>query len=264
MGGNLKDIEYEAIIIACSFYEEIMELQGKFGLDINKMIIPYTTGECCKYDIIMKVGKLIYNAEEVVDVLSGIHIMKSFTRPMHYDLTEYTLFNDLKTWRDENLLALEGDYARIRTLELLVSEINEKKLGGAMAEGGVLWGNFAKIMSYYFPEKELYLYDTFEGFAKKDYENDLKKGKLTTEFIEIFNKVKLEETIKYVGNEEKCHYRVGYFPQTVLEKDKGEKYCLVSLDADLYNPILAGLEFFIPAWNEGAIYWCMNIIARQS
>ena len=105
MGGNLKDIEYEAIIIACSFYEEIMELQGKFGLDINKMIIPYTTGECCKYDIIMKVGKLIYNAEEVVDVLSGIHIMKSFTRPMHYDLTEYTLFNDLKTWRDENLLA---------------------------------------------------------------------------------------------------------------------------------------------------------------
>ena len=193
--------------------------------------------------------------------------MKSFTRPMHYDLTEYTLFNDLRTWRDENLLALEGDYARIRTLELLVSEINEKKLGGAMAEVGVLWGNFAKIMSYYFPEKELYLYDTFEGFAKKDYENELKKGKLTTEFIEIFNKVKLEETIKYIGNEGKCHYRVGYFPQTVLEKDKGEKYCLVSLDTDLYNPILAGLEFFYPRLERGGYilvheYNCKAIVGN--
>lgn len=268
MGGHLKDVEYDVIIIANSFYEEIMEMQGEWEIDINKFLIPYTTGRRCKYDIVMELGEFIYNAEEVVDVLSGVHSMKSFMRPMHYDLTEYTLFNDWKTWKDEKLLVLEGDYARVRTLELLTSEIKEKKLGGAMAEVGVLWGNFAKIMSFYFPEKELYLYDTFDGFVKDDYEEDLKEGKITAEWMEVFKKVKLEETIKYVGNEEKCHYRVGYFPQTVLERDKEEKYCLVSLDADLYNPILAGLEFFYPRLEQGGYilvheYNCKAIVGQK-
>ena len=251
-GGHLKDIEYDVIIIANCFYEEIIELQGELGLDINKMLIPYTTGRCHKYDIIMSLNKFVYNGEEVVNVLSGIHTMRSFMYPMHYDLTEYTLFNDLKVFKDKGFRVLEGDYARVRTLELLISEIKEKKLRGSMAELGVFQGYFAKVMSYYLPEKDLYLYDTFDGFVKEDYEKDLEEGKITAEWLSIFlNTMNIEKIKTYIGNEEKCHYRVGYFPQTVLERDKEEKFCLVSLDVDMYNPILAGLEFFYPRLERG-------------
>lgn len=250
-GENLKNVEYDVIIIANCFYEEIIELQRELGLDINKTFIPYTTGRCHKYDTIVSLNRFVYNAEEVVDVLSGIHTMRSFIHPMHYDLTEYTLFNDLKVFRDKEFRVLEGDYARVRTLELCISEIKEKKLRGNMAELGVFQGYFAKVMSYYLPEKDLYLYDTFDGFIEQDYEKELKEGKITAEWLSIFSNINIEKVKKYIGNKEKCHYRVGYFPQTVLERDKEEKFCLVSLDADMYNPMLAGLEFFYPRLEQG-------------
>ncbi|MBO6178027.1 MAG: hypothetical protein J6O04_02490 [Selenomonadaceae bacterium] len=38
----------------------------------------------------------------------------------------------------------------------------------------------------------------------------------------------------------------GVFPDTIQDSDKKEKYAFVSLDPDLYAPILAGLEYFVP------------------
>ena len=37
----------------------------------------------------------------------------------------------------------------------------------------------------------------------------------------------------------------GYFPETVKGLEE-KKFCLVSLDFDLYNPTLEGLRFFFP------------------
>ena len=47
------------------------------------------------------------------------------------------------------------------------------------------------------------------------------------------------------------HYRKGYFPESIAEEEKEKKFCLVSLDADLYNPTLEGLKFFYPRLESG-------------
>ena len=48
---------------------------------------------------------------------------------------------------------------------------------------------------------------------------------------------------------ELCILKKGYFPETFDITE--ETFSLVSLDADLYNPILNGLEHFYPRLNKG-------------
>ena len=45
-----------------------------------------------------------------------------------------------------------------------------------MAELGVYRGEFAKEINKVFPDRTLYLFDTFEGFAEQDCDTEVKKG----------------------------------------------------------------------------------------
>ena len=65
------------------------------------------------------------------------------------------------------------NYIRISTLELVAQEIYDNNVPGSIAEVGVYKGQFAKYMNEVFPEKTLYLFDTFEGFPSV-HENDIK------------------------------------------------------------------------------------------
>ena len=56
------------------------------------------------------------------------------------------------------------DYVRISLLELVSYEIRDRKILGSVAEVGVYKGDFAKYINYFFPDRKLYLFDTFEGF----------------------------------------------------------------------------------------------------
>ena len=41
-----------------------------------------------------------------------------------------------------------------------------------------------------------------------------------------------------------CIIKKGYFPESAVGVD--DRFCFVSIDADLYEPILSGLQFFYP------------------
>src|SRR4051812_35726084 len=60
------------------------------------------------------------------------------------------------------------DYIRLSTLELVSFEINKNIPGGSVAELGVYKGKFARFINQYFPQRSLFLFDTFEGFDKND------------------------------------------------------------------------------------------------
>jgi len=60
------------------------------------------------------------------------------------------------------------DYIRVSSLVLIANEIYDKNILGNVAELGVFKGNFAGIINRVFPDKKLYLFDTFEGFDKRD------------------------------------------------------------------------------------------------
>ena len=131
--------------------------------------------------------------------------------------------------------------------ELLIDEIKRRNIEGNVAELGVYKGEFAKILRFYFPQKELYLYDTFEGFDDRDKINE----KFTDEWMQIFKNTSLEKVQALVGKNNITHYRKGWFPESILDEEKEKKFCFVSLDADMYAPTFEGLKFFYPRLVEG-------------
>ena len=131
---------------------------------------------------------------------------------------------------------------RVVMLRKCVSMLKERKIPGNMAEVGVYTGEFSKLLNKYFPNKNLYLFDTFEGF-------DRERDEVNECDINNFKDTSVERVLNKMSNPQKCIVRKGYFPDTA--KGIEDTFCLVSLDADLFNPTLAGLEYFYPRMEKG-------------
>jgi len=134
------------------------------------------------------------------------------------------------------------DYIRLASLELVSFEINSKKLEGNVAELGVYKGKFARYINQYFPDRTLYLFDTFEGFDHSDLvkekQNDFSRGD------QDFTNTSLEAVLKRMPYPNRCKPVKGFFPESAKGVD--DRFVFVSLDADLYEPLYAGLNFFYP------------------
>ena len=61
---------------------------------------------------------------------------------------------------------------RAAALELIAREIYRYNIEGSTAELGVFKGEFSRFINHYFPDRKLYLFDTFEGFDSRDVEVD--------------------------------------------------------------------------------------------
>ncbi|MDR3334041.1 MAG: TylF/MycF family methyltransferase [Treponema sp.] len=59
------------------------------------------------------------------------------------------------------------DHVRHSSLRLITEEIRERNIEGAVAELGVFKGDFAKRLNIAFPDRKLYLFDTFDGFDEQ-------------------------------------------------------------------------------------------------
>ena len=144
----------------------------------------------------------------------------------------YQEFTKDVIWEDE----------RIIELRKCIQMMKERHIEGAMAEVGVYTAEFSKLFNRYFPERKLYLFDTFSGF---DSSRDLVDESDTSRFQDT----SVELVMGKMVNPENVIIRKGYFPDTVDGLE--EKFALVSLDCDLYNPILAGLKYFYPRLVSG-------------
>lgn len=146
------------------------------------------------------------------------------------------------------------DFIRYNTLGLLAQEIRQNKVPGACAELGVFQGDFACEISKLLPERKIYLYDTFEGFATQDLTTEqARKFSLADECFANTDVALVRAKMPHINQ---CVFRKGIFPQSA-QQDGQERFCLVSLDADLYEPLYAGLKFFTSGCLRGDIYWCM-------
>lgn len=134
------------------------------------------------------------------------------------------------------------DYVRLATLELISNEINKKNLQGNTAELGVYKGKFARYINQYFPDRSLYLFDTFEGFDKRDVISENQNEFSTGE--QDFSDTSVTSVLKLMPFPQKCIPVKGFFPESAKNIDDG--FVFVSLDADLYEPIYNGLQFFYP------------------
>jgi O-methyltransferase len=108
--------------------------------------------------------------------------------------------------RERQKFVFENDYIRASSLELIANEIYEKKIDGSVAELGVYRGNFAKIINEAFPDRKLYLFDTFEGFDERDVNVELKNNYSTGK--QDFSNTSVELVLNKMKHKENCI--VGY------------------------------------------------------
>lgn len=124
------------------------------------------------------------------------------------------------------------------------------QLGGSVAEAGVYRGEFAAEINRFFPDRTLYLFDTFEGFPENDCENANEVAQATfwgRHFANTSEQIVLDK----LPHPEKAVIRKGYFPDTAVGIE--DEFCFVNLDMDLYQPTLEALRFFYPKMVAGGI-----------
>lgn len=141
-----------------------------------------------------------------------------------------------------------ADYIRLSSLELAAYEISLHQLEGSIAELGVYQGDFAKEMNALFPNRKLYLFDTFCGFDKNDVMMEMSND-FSYSDVSHFSSTSVNTVLSKMIRPEDCIIRKGYFPDTCEGIE--DNFVFVSIDADLFNPILAGLEYFYPRLLKG-------------
>ncbi len=150
-----------------------------------------------------------------------------------------------------------ADDVRKRVLFSQARRITRKIIAGELAEVGVYRGDFALQILNAFPKKRIYLFESFEGFSREDVQAE--KQKLSKQVFE--NQMKMIKSIRFNASEEillrnlhgfadRFQLIKGRFPETTKGLDE-KTYCFVSLDTDLYLPILEGLKYFWPRLTPG-------------
>jgi len=140
--------------------------------------------------------------------------------------------------------------SRIVFLEKLSELFNEQSKEGSVAECGVFQGEFACEINRVFPKKRLYLFDTFTGFDKRDIAVEEKNN--FSKYGEAHLSTTSEELVlSKLPYKENAIIKKGYFPETAEGIE--DTFCFVNLDFDLYQPTLAGLEYFYPKMVAGGI-----------
>lgn len=145
------------------------------------------------------------------------------------------------------ILSPSIDYIRHATLELCYEEIIASGVKGNVAELGVYRGDFSKRLNQLFRDRKLYLFDTFKGFSDDDIAIEHQKGFSPPN--QNFSNTSIELVKSKMPHPQNCIFKPGHFPQTAEGVD--DTFCFVSLDADLYEPIYQGLNFFYPRLQKG-------------
>lgn len=134
---------------------------------------------------------------------------------------------------------LSNDYVRLATLELLCRRLAE--VPGAAAELGVYRGFFARCINQLLPERKLYLFDSFEGFAEGACAAD--------SFQAAHRNTAIDKVLAIMPHPDSITVKPGFFPESLDGLE--ERFCLVSLDVDFYQTTLDGLRYFWPRLEEG-------------
>lgn len=134
---------------------------------------------------------------------------------------------------------LSNDYVRLATLELLCRRL--EGVPGAAAELGVYKGFFARCINQLLPERRLYLFDSFQGFAPE--------ARAGEAFQAAHANTAADKVLAIMPHPERIVIKPGFFPGSLEGLE--ERFCLVSLDVDFEGTTLEGLRYFWPRLEKG-------------
>ncbi|GHV78820.1 hypothetical protein AGMMS49944_06110 [Spirochaetia bacterium] len=242
---KIVEYKFDYILLAAGRYDRLYDECIQIGIPENKIIGIIPEGS---KKLILSQNKI----NESVKELFNLNIETLFKKPIP------TFFNSTinfanELWLDNNVGIMQQyeniDIQRVMALKAVSREIILNNVPGNMAELGVYRGDFAKILNQLFPEKKLYLFDTFGGFQNADLKEDKNKylSKQSTEAM--FKDTTIDLVLSKMPHKEKCRIIKGFFPESVEGIE--DTFAFVSLDADLYQPIYDGLVYFYQRLSHG-------------
>lgn len=127
--------------------------------------------------------------------------------------------------------------ARVEFLKNFAGMVYANSWEGNVAEAGVFRGEFAREINKYFCDRQLYLFDTFEGFNAADLDSED-----VNESLGRYSDTSVQFVMNKMVNKERVVIKKGLFPDTAVDID--DQFIFVNLDMDLEKPTRAGLELF--------------------
>lgn len=131
-----------------------------------------------------------------------------------------------------------------------VERLKKDGVPGDFAELGVYKGESAKILHLMDPSRTFHLYDTFEGFKEEDLKDE--SGEAANYTTRNFADTSLEAVKRYLGEEGDFVFHQGRFGKSAVSSQQSA-VAFVNIDADLYLPTKAGLEYFYPLLSPGGV-----------
>ncbi len=193
-------------------------------------------------------------------------IFVSPRKPMHFLPIVKQLIEEIGIEEDKiEVMETSHDYRNVylderrRWIKEFAGYAYKNINGGSVAECGVYHGETAMFINEFFPDRRLYLFDTFEGFSDYDIGEELKRGNenyINGSFSKkCFNADSSEDIMETVRKRmlfpEKVELIKGYFPDSAASIN--DRFAFVNLDMDLYTPMLAGLRFFWDKMLQGGV-----------
>lgn len=119
------------------------------------------------------------------------------------------------------------------------------RLPGKFAEVGVYQGVTAKLIASVKGDRELHLFDTFEGLPSACSKDDgvHRVGQYACT---------LDSVRDYLAGQEQVFFHKGLFPDSTHDVEES-KYAFVHFDVDLYEGTYACLEYFYPRMVPGGV-----------
>lgn len=228
---EMEEREYDAILVITIHAKEIYDQSKELQLDLDKMIF-------------------VYNNYVAMDINTNYTLAEKIFGKVYSDVirNRYLLVrkNEAAEMAGRVLSAgySEMDYVRIKTFELVTEEIRQKNLQGAVAEVGVFRGEFAQYINASFPDKKCYLFDTFEGFAQDEAQDEVKRGHATDAIVEAYKDTNVKLVMDKMKYPEMVEIRKGLFPDSLNGLE--DQFAFVSIDVDFEKSIYDCMDYFYP------------------
>ncbi len=118
------------------------------------------------------------------------------------------------------------------------------KIPGDLAEVGVFQGRSARLICEAKGDRELHLFDTFEGLPRPgEHDDSFQEGQYACS---------LDAVREYLHSHSGVRFYKGYFPATAGPASQCS-FSFVHLDVDLWESTHSALEFFYPRMNSGGV-----------
>lgn len=219
---NVDDCEL--MIVTTRHGEAVAKRCAELGLNADKLLYVKNNLELVDKNKKCSAAEKLLGAELLAKIVPESYLVRKSAGTVASKLS-----------RDE----LEGDYVRSATLELLCKRLAD--IPGAAAELGVYKGSFARLINKLLPDRKLYLFDSFQGFAQE--------AGASASMQAAHENTSVERVLSVMPHPEQLEIRQGFFPEPA--KGLEEQFCFVSLDVDYYRTSLDGLEYFWPRLSKG-------------